>query len=115
MKTGEPYSKLPRAFSYRKNFNQACSCNYKLVKREPFKRKNRKVRRPAKVEKMAVIGRIALPAFRVDQGQDPETLLTMRGGLTLDKVDEINAASADGDQKVARRVRVIGEEFFPAQ
>lgn len=115
MKTGEPYTKLPRAFSYQKSFNQACTCNHKLVKREPFKRKKEKARRYVKAEKMADIGRIALPAFRVDQGQDPETLLTEQGGFTLEQAKKMETGSDDGAQKVARRVRVIGEEFFPAQ
>ncbi len=112
--TGEPYSALPTAFAYQTSYNPSCSCNYRLLKREKAQMPQEELQRQTEEERSKVIAKIALPIWRGDQGQDPETLASRKGGLTLDRIRELQPVNQN--QQVARDrrgVRVIGESFLP--
>ena len=116
--TGQSYSEMPNAFAYQKSYNAGCSCNYRLLKREKASVEV-SPEEQAKLNALAqrrMISRIALPAWRSDRGQDPETISNRKGLLTMDTLKKLK--QPESDTKVASRsskIRVIGEEFLPTQ
>jgi hypothetical protein len=108
---GRPYSQLSTAFAYRKAFNPACWCNYRLA--APDTDKQQEVEKP-KEQIVKVQRLVTIPVFRPDRGQDPETMATREGDLRLG--DSI-VIPAKQPQLLARkrRVRVIGDAYVPAQ
>ena len=116
--TGQPYSALPNAYAYQKSYNAQCSCNYRLLKREKASVEvtpEEQIKLDAQAQRR-MISRIALPAWRSDRGQDPETVINRKGLLTMDTVKNLKQSA--GDTKLASRsskIRVIGEEFLPTQ
>ena len=116
--TGLPYSELPNAFAYKESYNANCSCNYRVLKRE----KPTVEVTPEQQEQLdeqaqrRMISRIALPVWRSDRGQDPETISNRKGLLTMETVKTLK--QTEGETKLASRsskIRVIGEEFLPNQ
>ena len=118
-RSGKPYSELPTAFSYRKLFNPSCRCNYKLLTREPSKQSKRaQSNKPAQspaLAKRQLIARIARPTFRMDPDQDPETRMTALGNFTMAEYGAFDPSRSLEKKIAPRRIRIIGEEFFPNQ
>ncbi len=116
--TGQPYSEMPNAFAYQESYNAGCSCNYRLLKREKASVEV-SPEEQAELNALAqrrIISRIALPAWRSDRGQDPETISNRKGLFTMDTVKNLKQ-SKDNTKLAARssKIRVIGEEFLPTQ
>ena len=116
--TGLPYGELPNAFVYQESYNAQCSCNYRLLKREKptMEITPEEQERLDAQEQRRAISRIALPAWRSDRGQDPETIGNRKGLLTMEIVKALKKPESD-TKIVSRsaRIRVIGEEFLPNQ
>lgn len=113
---GTPYSNMPNAFAYRENYDPDCSCNYRLLARK----QQESVEKPLTAEEFierqrAEIARMALPAWRIDRGQDPETIANISGGLDDEVFKRLNPANKDQQVVEARRVRVIGDAYLPTQ
>ena len=116
-KTGKPYMKMRTAFAYRKAFNPTCRCNYGLLDRSAVQPDQDGIQPSNAVEPASETEQvlIPLPKSRPDRGQDPETLSMQAGKLTLDQFSALSHARQENGKQVARRVRIIGEEFFPSQ
>ncbi|MEE9375338.1 MAG: DUF2865 domain-containing protein [Rhizobiaceae bacterium] len=117
---GEPYTSLPTAFAYQKSYNPSCSCNYRLLdrKQEITQTKfNAKVHEKESRESVRrTIARIAKPQWRIERGQDPETLQNIKGGLTQAAIAELDPKNIDSDRVAQnRKVRVVGDAYFPTQ
>ena len=110
---GRPYASMPNAFAYRQNFDPECSCNYRLLAR---KQEVQPLTKPEqRATDLADIGRAAAPVWRIDPGQDPETLANAVGGLDDKTYSYLDPAQKKDKIADARRVRVIGESFLPVQ
>lgn len=114
-KTGNPYRKSKNAYSFRKVFNAACSCNYKLLNRGTIKKQTTKTAKASFQNDRIQMGRVAAPVYRIDHGQDPETRMNVSGNLSIDNFDDITSSKQKQNALPKRTVRVIGEEFFPSQ
>jgi len=119
-KTGNPYSNLSTAFSYRKKFNPSCRCNYQQVKNRSTDDNSEQdgLSKPSSIVASNSRQFVPVPKARVFQQQDPETLQNLRFAFDIEdaKALELPVMSPTPDTKLAkRRVRVIGEEFFPSQ
>ncbi len=113
---GTPYTSLPSAFAYRKNYNPDYSCNYRLLDRKQEVQPARKDIKQEREDEQRTIARIAKPIWRIDRGQDPETLANTRGGFSLESIRQLDPAKNE-DERLAqtRKVRIIGDSFFPNQ
>ena len=113
---GQPYTSLPNAFAYRERYDASCTCNYRLLAREPAEKTVEKLtRKQIRDREQAAIARIASPAWRLDLGQDPETLDNSNGGIDLTEYRNLDDALTENQIVAKRKVRVIGEAFLPAQ
>lgn len=111
--TGEPYTALKTAFAFRQKFNPACSCNYGLLKSKVSDDPPEIVETRKKLNEAATLARIALPIFRGDPAEDTETAANRRGGLTAEAIRALNAAPSDAAALRNKRVRIIGDAYFP--
>jgi len=112
---GQPYTSLPNAFAYKESFDPTCSCNYRLLKREKPNLKEKIDPKGQRARDLKALARIALPKWRVDPDQDPETLANANTDLEKKPLETIKT-DKDNEQVVQnRRVRVIGREFLPVQ
>lgn len=112
---GTPYTSLPNAFAYRKRFNAACSCNYRLLDRKAEPKPEPIDPQQELASERRTIGRIATPVWRVDRGQDPETIANVEGDLSQPVIEALNPEKKDERVVQTKRVRVIGEAFLPVQ
>ncbi|MEE9313741.1 MAG: DUF2865 domain-containing protein [Rhizobiaceae bacterium] len=113
---GKPYTSLPTAFAYQKSYNPSCSCNYRLLDRQEAAKPETVTAKEKQASERRVISRIAKPNWRVDRGQDPETLANAKGDFNKDIIEELDPTNGD-DKRVAenRKVRVVGDAYFPNQ
>jgi len=109
-RTGNEYSSLQNAFSYRKNVNTECSCRFKKGAFEEIAG----TQKPEEVEIAAAKPKIGTPQFRDDIGLDEETIELMAGGLTLAKLADISNGEALAEA-VNQEIRIVGPAFFPVQ
>ncbi len=119
VRDGKKYLDHPNAFAHQQRFDPACRCNHSLA------RKNRKKQSTPKqdglpklriAEERKVISRVAMPAWRIDRGQDPETLGNLRGALSVDSMAKLKSKGPGTEvAQQTRRIRVIGDAFFPTQ
>lgn len=112
---GTPYTSLPNAFAYRERFDAGCTCNYRLLERKKEPRPEPIDPQQELASERRTIGRIATPVWRIDKGQDPETLANTQGDLTSPVIEALNPEKKNEQVVQTKRVRVIGEEFLPAQ
>jgi hypothetical protein len=114
--TGEPYSNLPTAFDYRTRVDPTCRCNFKQAARNfEIVAGQEKVSAEEASESVAVV-RIPLPTPRPDPFEDHETLANRAGHFRPTHEPETTAGTklaATGDGK--KRVRIVGEAFFPVE
>jgi hypothetical protein len=111
--TGEPYTALPAAFKYRKEYTPACSCRAAgafaaLQPAEPSGSLQATLIDPNGVQTL-----VPVPEPRPGPGEDPETTANRAGGFTpAPPPPPPEAPMADlGD----RHIRVVGPEFYVAQ
>jgi hypothetical protein len=122
--TGEPYTALPAAFSYREpGFERAKSCqcnppkNFSIIAGD-LPEQAETDEQP--VEEAAVLPE---PDWRPDPAEDPETRANREGGLTAaaiadllappTTVEEPEIAESNEGDGAERRVRVVGPTFLP--
>lgn len=103
--TQQPYKELATAFSYRTAVTPGCGCKFKQINYEAIAGEgNEDDREPAKQAPI-----VATPTFRIDVGDDPDTLQNRRGNFVPRQIFTKNSKPGK------RKIRVVGEAFFPGQ
>jgi hypothetical protein len=111
---GQPYSALPTAFKYRKEYDSACTC--------------RSAATYAAIDPAAPTGAVAAPTVddggvqtlvpvpesRPGPGDDPETAANRAGGFVPKPPGPVEAPVADLGAS-GRHIRIVGPEYFVAQ
>ncbi len=110
--SGEPYSALPTAFLYRKEYDAACTC------RAPASAAVAPLTAPANLSPVPAAPTVILPKplARPAQGEDPETLANRAGDFSPKPVEA--GSSGDAVAGVAsgnRRVRIVGPNYYYGQ
>ena len=113
---GTPYTSLPTAFAYRNSYNPSCACNFRLLDRSKDTNKNVINSKEDRANEQRTIARIARPVWRIDKGQDPETLANQRGNLSPETIQKMQSQTPANDQfEQNKKVRVIDDSFFSNQ
>ncbi|MEM9733256.1 MAG: DUF2865 domain-containing protein [Pseudomonadota bacterium] len=112
---GEPYTALKNAFAFRQAFNPACSCNYALLTEKGGRAEPEEVALRKQLNEAATLARVALPVFRGDASEDSETAANRRHGLTADAIRKLASPNNEGRAVGNKRVRIIGDAYFPGQ
>ena len=110
--TQEPYSSLENAFKYRQIVSRGCGCKFTQPGHSILAGDGTVIDRnidPANPETF-----VATPIFRTDRGEDPETQANLRG-LFVPEVQNPEVASKAKPALDKRKIRIVGEAFFPAQ
>ena len=115
---GEPYTVLPTAFRYRKEYDAACAC------RAPDPTLVASLAPPATLRPvMPAAGGLTtgtpvpIPVLRASMGEDPETLANRTGDFIPRQIrgnqggDTVAGVSPDGE----RSVRVVGPSYYYGQ
>ncbi len=102
----EPYRSLPTAFNYRTVATPNCGRNSRqagitTIAGDEY----------SSTDTAAESSIIATPTSRIDPGEDPETLANARGFF----VPKPLTIKKDAAKSKKRKVRVVGEAFFPTQ
>lgn len=113
--TGEPYTALKTAFAFRQKFNPACSCNYALLNKTSKEETPEQTALRKKLNEAATLVRVALPLFRGNVGEDSETAANRRNGLTAEAIRKLSSPQNEGRAVGNKRVRIIGDAYFPGQ
>ncbi len=109
---GEPYSALPTAFRYRKEYDAACTC------RAPASAALTPLPAPANLTPAPAAPTTILPKpqARPVQSEDPETLANRAGDFSPKPVA---AASSSGDAVAGvsgeRHIRIVGPKYYYGQ
>jgi len=110
-RTGESYTDLPNAFSYRKQIDPQCSCRFSAAAMEEIAGSVTPEEQTARAEPA-----FPLPEFRQDIALGEETLQSREGNMTVEKLvalargDDGNVASSGNGT-----IRIVGPAFFPVQ
>jgi hypothetical protein len=122
---GEPYTALPTAFRYRREYDKSCSCGRMASPSAVTEVAGEAAVVPmgndpwgfARNEAGADLpGAIApLPTAKPAAGEDPETLANRAGGLTPAPVARAPAAVAGLTADGEKSVRIVGPSYFYAQ
>ena len=104
----QPYKELATAFSYRTAVTPGCGCNFKQVNYDTIAGEGS----DSEAEPAEKALGIPTPTFRIDPGEDPDTLANQRGNFVPkpSKARQVNVTKSG-----KRKVRVVGEAFFPGQ
>ena len=116
---GEPYTSLPTAFLYRKQFDKACTCGAATASAPQFT----DFATDASIDPNAALAAIAVatppqPTLRPAPGEDPETIATRLGDLVPKPVTVPDAKSGTdvaGVTADGRKIRIVGPSFYYAQ
>jgi hypothetical protein len=111
-----PYSELPAAFAYRKEFNPKATCRYTTGVLQEVTGFDNPNQDPNNLSDANSI-RIGQPVFRRDRSLDPETIANQDG--KYDERDIVRLFTSPEDQAKAeiialngRRIRIVGPRFF---
>lgn len=115
MMTGDPYTALPTANSFREKYHPRCGCDYSLLKPEKAEPDQPQLEKIAadNEQHYFVEGRIATPAWRYDPNAEASLLANTDASSGLNAAQNKNQNNSKLAQN--RRVRVIGESYFPTQ
>ncbi len=111
---GEPYSSLPNAFKYRREYDKACTCHSEgaIAGLEP----QGDATMISPVDPSLPRLPVPIPEARPPAGEDPETMANLEGSFVpapvVPRADETPVAGLGPDGKA---VRVVGPEFYVAQ
>jgi len=111
-RTGEPYSSLTNAFSYRKKVDNQCSCR---ATTSVFEEVAGSTQRPQTEISKPPEPRMATPTFRLDVALGEETLQSIEGEMTVEKLASIAVGGSDNDTRSNGDIRIVGPAFFPVQ
>ncbi len=108
---GKLYTSLKNAFKYRETVTPGCSCQSRPSGLETVAGDE-----PGGTEEENTTPFFpALPVYRMDRAEDPETLANLRGGFLPVPIKPTNLDMAAAGSTDKRKVRVVGEAFFPSQ
>jgi hypothetical protein len=106
--THQPYTELATAFNFRTAVSPECGCNFTQVNYEAIAGDGS----DNEAEPVEQALGIPTPTFKIDPGEDPDTLANLRGNF-------VPKPSKAGQSKLTksgkRKIRVVGEAFFPGQ
>jgi hypothetical protein len=108
---GTLYTSLKTAFSHREKFDAKCACNFKLVKRSYNIDIPDSVRLAELTNSFFNEKKTALPAWRSDQGVAKQEAPALRP--TIEESPDARDPRRSDSRR--RRIRVIGDAFFPTQ
>ncbi len=112
-RTGEPYSSLTNAFSYRKKVDNQCSCRATDLR---YSKKLQARRKGLKPKSASPLNRsMATPTFRLDIALGEETLQSIEGEMTVEKLASIAIGGSDNETRSNGDIRIVGPAFFPVQ
>ena len=111
--TKEPYAALPNAFSYRKEVTPGCGCRFSQPGFSVSAGDGANPGANGIVKNEEPV--IPLPRHRIDRGEDPETLANQIGSFIPQEVKAGSHAVAVAKPMGKRKVRVVGQAFFPTQ
>ncbi len=112
---GEPYSALPTAFLYRKEYDAACTCGRPAVTARVS------ATMPANLNPLPAVAAIPTvivpkPLARPARGEDPETLTNRAGDFIPRPVQAENSGEAvAGVTSGNRHVRIVGPSYYIGQ
>jgi hypothetical protein len=111
---GEPYTALPNAFKYRREYDKACTCQQAGVIAGLQPQGDATMITP--VDPSVPRLPVPIPEARPPAGEDPETMANLGGGYVpapvVPRADETPVAGLSPDGKA---VRIVGPEFYVAQ
>ena len=107
----QPYKDLPTAFSYRTAVTPGCGCKFKQINYEAIAGEGNE---DGNLVTQAA-PKIAIPTFKIDPGEDPDTLENQRGNFVPTQIIANSTEPAKPGKSGKRKVRVVGEAFFPGQ
>lgn len=112
---GEPYTSLPNAYAHQSSYKKSCSCQYDLLK--PARKEVEKTYSRAEIRKREweAIAKLARPVWRAPLGDDPESVINMRGGLNYEQLPQLIRHQPGEKLASNRRIRIVGEPYLPAQ
>ena len=114
----EPYTSLPNAFAYRETFDPNCACNYRLLDRRVAVQRKLGQEEQNELDRatgQSVVSSNAKPAWRIDLEREPETISSAQGALSDETLTDLDPNQADRRMATGRKVRVVGDAFFPSQ
>lgn len=111
-RTGEPYSSLTNAFSYRTKVNNQCGCR---AATSIFEEVAGSTEKPQTEVSQAPEPRIAIPTSRLDVSLSEETLQSIEGDMTVDKLASIASGGGGNNSRGNGDIRIVGPAFFPVQ
>ena len=107
----EPYTALETAFNYRKSVTPGCGCKFptggmsEIAGAGGLSDPLAESRKP----------QIATPTYRFDRAEDPDTLINRLGSFIPEPVSRQVARKESPANGGKRKVRIVGEAFFPVQ
>jgi hypothetical protein len=111
---GEPYTSLPNAFRYRKEYDKSCTC-HSAVANPVFT----DFTDPVAIENPALapvrVAVVPMPRLRPPEGEDPETAANRAGRFVPAPITEPSSDVQTSDADSGRKVRVVGPAFFYGQ
>jgi hypothetical protein len=111
--TEQPYTALKTAFNYRKSVTPGCGCRFNLSAFTPIAGVETAQDGDEKPKEKAPV--VAVPIFRIDRAEDPETLANLAGSFVPIPIGAKQTAKSTKTPTGKRKVRVVGEAFFPTQ
>lgn len=124
--TGEPYTALPTAFRYRKEYDAACRCGpievlplsqaVGYVAEHTTPRRDDPWRFSRSTDNFDLSESLPpVPSSRPAAGEDPETLANRAGGFRPRPVKPREATIAELSGDAERSIRIVGPSFFYGQ
>lgn len=109
--TEQPYTALKNAFSFRKSVTPGCGCRFAVSAFDPIAGDEK----PNGEKPKEDYSSLAVPVFRVDRAEDPETLANLKGSFVPKSVGNKLADEKKTTPAGERKIRVVGEAFFPTR
>jgi hypothetical protein len=110
---GQPYTALPTAFKYRKEYNAACTCHATGMTAGLTPANPDGSVAATMIDNTGSQTLVPVPEERPSPGEDPETLANRAGGFTPAAVTPAAAPVATLDPN--RHIRIVGPEYYVAQ
>ncbi len=109
----QPYKSLENAFKYREVVTKGCGCKFSQGQFAAIAGEGGAYSADEDPQTRKPL--IGTPSFRIDRGEDPETLANLKGDFVPVPVSPNKPADTVAAKNTRRKVRVVGEAFFPSQ
>ena len=118
--SGEPYTSLPNAFRYRKEYDKSCTC-HSAVASQPFTDFSDpgELTLPGILDDPTIapvtVAAVPMPRLRPPAGEDPETSANRAGSFMPAPVTPPSPEATTAINGENPRVRIVGPAFFYGQ